>query len=301
MAAIDDLLSTFMISRASFDGGVMSLRQFVGPTLADHRGRIEMPAYAVMVESATSGAFWYSLGEPVGSVQSWLSLASAAPVVANQQLSAKSLLVRRDDRYGTLTVQISDERDDVVCVGVGRCVRVGRTSDALSAIDGAPSETGSAFASPTGVLPPPIDPELDGSQILAEIGKGRISPGPLCELLCATVKSDNDTTQLVVSPQQWMANPLGTMQGGVVTAIVSQACVLAGQRYTIPGQQYSLAGFNINFFRSPPVDGELTVTTTLDKLGQRIGTLSAIMTGSNGVTFARAVADIEYQPAPRLD
>jgi hypothetical protein len=45
--------------------------------------------------------------------------------------------------------------------------------------------------------------------------------------------------------------------------------------------------------------GEITVTTMLDKLGRRIGTVSATMTGSDDAPLARAVADIQYGAATR--
>lgn len=291
---IDDLLSGFGIEGVDFDAGATSLRQFISPTLADHRGRIEFPAYAVTVESATSGAFWHSFGAPVGSVQSWLALTTAAAVDANQRLTATAKLIYRDNLHGSVSVHVADEGDRVVCAGVGRCVRVGRTSDALTTIDHAVTRELDTVPDPA-ALPPPIDPALDGKQILAAISDGAISAGPLCDLLCVTVTLDDGSPQLTVAPQPWMANPLGAMQGGVVTTIVAQACSLAGQLYTDPGQQYSLVDFSINFFRSPPVEAEdLTVITTLDKLGRRIGTVSAIMSGPDDVQLARAVADIQY-------
>jgi acyl-coenzyme A thioesterase PaaI-like protein len=298
MTTIENLLSAFGISGSHYRNGIMSSQQILGHAVTDHRGRIELPAYAVMVESVTSGGFWYSFDEPVGTVQSWLSLTAAAPADLNQQLFATSQLVYRDDVHGALTVQITDDSQDVVSAGVGRCVRVSRTSDALASIRTATApdvdELIPAACQPV-PLPAPIDPELDGKRILAAISHSRIAAGPLCELLCATTILTDTGIQLVVSPKPWMANPLGAIQGGVVTAIISQACSFAGQLYAGPGQQYALVDLTASFWRSPPVDiGQITVTTMLDKLGRRIGTVSAAMTGPDDVPLARAVADIQY-------
>ena len=222
-----------------------------------------MSAYAVMVESVTSGAFWYSFNAPVGTVQSWLSLTAAAPADLNQRLFATSQLVYRDDMYGALTVQITNDSQHVVCAGVGRCVRVGRTSDALPTINAATAPQSDELMSTAGEstsLPPPIDPELDGKQILAAISGGRITAGLFCELLCATVGLADTGVRLAVSLRSWMANPLGAMQGGVVAAII-------------------------------------TVTTMLDKLGRRIGTVSATMTGPDDVP--RAPSPISSTAEPR--
>ena len=273
---MENLLSVFAISRPRYDGGVMSAEQVLNHAVADHRGKIEMPAYAVMVESVTSGGFWYSLDAPVGSVQSWLSLTAAAPARIGQRLFATSRLIQRDDAYGALTVQILDDDRDVVCAGVGRCVQVSRGSDSLAAIRHAP--------------PPPPD-----QQILTGISDGRIAAGALVDLLSATVTLADDRVRLIVAPQPWMANPLGAMQGGVVAAILGQACSLAGQTHTAPGQQYALVDLTAHFWRSPPVvAGAITVTTGLHKLGRRIGTVSALMVAADDVPLARAVADVQY-------
>ncbi len=298
MATMANLLAVFGIGHARYQGDAMSLEQVLGPAVADHRGRIEIPAYAAMVESVMSGAFWYSFGEPVGTVLPWLSVTAAAPVDTNQRLLARSTAVHRDDVYGAMTVQITNDRNDVVCAGVGRCVRVGRTSEPLMATKTYPVPTadGPLFLPPEpATLPPPIDRSLDGRQIVAAISDARLPTGQLCESLCATVSITDGGIALTVSPQPWMANPLGGMQGGVVTAILGQACSLAGQLYTRPGQQYAPVDLTAHFLKSPPVDrGNLTVTTALDKLGRRLATVSATMAGPDGVPLARAVADIQY-------
>jgi acyl-coenzyme A thioesterase PaaI-like protein len=295
---MENLLSVFAISRPRYDGGVMSAEQVLNHAVADHRGKIEMPAYAVMVESVTSGGFWYSLDAPVGSVQSWLSLTAAAPARIGQRLFATSRLIQRDDAYGALTVQILDDDRDVVCAGVGRCVQVSRGSDALAAIRHAPPPPpDQPIAGPPQPrpAPSPIDPELDGKQILTGISDGRIAAGALVDLLSATVTLADDRVRLIVAPQPWMANPLGAMQGGVVAAILGQACSLAGQTHTAPGQQYALVDLTAHFWRSPPVvAGAITVTTGLHKLGRRIGTVSALMVAADDVPLARAVADVQY-------
>jgi uncharacterized protein (TIGR00369 family) len=297
VTTIENLLSVFAISRPRYDGGVMSAEQVLGHTVADHRGQIEIPAYAVMVESVTSGGFWYSLDAPVGSVQSWLSLTAATPAGIGQRLAATSRLIHRDNGYGALTVQIINDDRDVVCAGVGRCVQVSRGSDALAAIkDAPPPPPGERAPSPLQLqcAPSPVDPGLDGRQVLAGISEGRIAAGSLCDLLHATVSLADGQVRLIVAPQPWMANPLGAMQGGVVAAILGQACSFAGQLHTEPGQRYTLLDLTANFWRSPPVDaGDITVTTGLHKLGRRIGTVSALMV-ANDVPLAHAVADIQY-------
>jgi uncharacterized protein (TIGR00369 family) len=295
----NELMTAFAAERAHLDGDTISMRQLLTRSVADHRGRIEMPAYTMMAESVTNGTFWHSFSEPVGTVQSWLSLSAGTTVEVNQRLLASSALVHRDDAHGIVTLSITNDDQDVVCTGVGRSVLVGRTSEALTAIKGVGltnPDRSVPHAIRASILPPPLDPALDGRHILSAITAGSISSGALCELLSATVTSERDRIQMTVSPQPWMANPLGTMQGGVIASIVGQACSLAEQLHTSPGQEYSLADLSVHYFRSPPVDdGVLTVVATPDRIGRRLATVSSAMTGAGGVVFARAVANIRYQ------
>lgn len=157
--------------------------QYVGPAVTDHRGLVEMPAYAVMAESVTSGAYWYSFPEPVATVQSWLALTAAVPAQVGDRLTGKSRLTHRDESYGTSTVAVHNPGGDVVCSGA---VRVGRTTAELRAID---KDELSASATELS-LPPqpqtpalPIDPGLDGTAVLSGMRRGAISMGPLAELL----------------------------------------------------------------------------------------------------------------------
>ena len=278
----------------------ISLDQHMTARLVDHRGVLEMPAYAVMAESVTSGAYWYTFTESVATVQSWLALTAGAPARVGDLLRATSVMAHRGDLYGTATMSMTNGSHDVVCSGVARAVRVGRTSDALQALDR------DKIASSTGPMAAPpdvdttvseIDPGWDGRQILTAISRGDIARGPLCDLLAMTVRLDAEPV-MTVDPQPWMANPLGAVQGGVIASLIGQACSLAGQAHTGPGDSYTLADLSVHYFRSPPVDGRsLTLATATERVGRRMATVSATMTDHGGTDYVRAVANIAYERA----
>lgn len=69
----------FSITSARVSEGGIALDQGITSGLVDHRGVIEMPAYGVLAESATSGAYWRTFAEPVGTVQSFLTLCAGVP------------------------------------------------------------------------------------------------------------------------------------------------------------------------------------------------------------------------------
>jgi len=277
----------------------ISLQQQVNSTLADHRGLIEMPAYAVMAESVTSGAYWYSFTEPVATVQSWLAMTAGARPQVGDRLHAVSVLAHHDDAYGTATMTVTNGAHDVVCSGVARAVRVGRTTEALRAVEKRVDIEPEELPTPPDVdtTVSAIDPDWDGRRILTAISRNDIARGPLCELLAMTVDAGDDPV-LTVEPQPWMANPLGAIQGGVIASIIGQACSLAGQAHTGRGDRYTLADLSVYYFRSPPVDGRtLTLTTSTDRVGGRMGTVEAVMTDAAGTRYVRAVANIGYERA----
>ncbi len=292
--------AAFCVGSAQVSEAGIALDQHVTAVLADHRGVVEMPAYAVMAESVTSGAYWYSFSEPVATVQSWLALTAGAPARVGDLLHGVSVLSHHDDRYGTAAVTVTNGSHQVVCSGVARAVRVGRTTAALRALDK------DAIDAAADTLPAPpdldttvsaIDPDWDGRRILTAISRGDIARGPLCELLAMTVAVGEEPV-LTVAPQPWMANPLGAIQGGVIASIVGQACSLAGQAHTGPGDHYTLADLSVHYFRSPPVDGRsLTLATATERVGRRMATVSVTMADAGGTGYVRAVANVIYDRA----
>ncbi|WP_431239007.1 PaaI family thioesterase [Mycolicibacterium aichiense] len=290
--------SVFCVGNTRVSEAGIALDQQVNQTLVDHRGLLEMPAYAVMAESVTSGAYWYTFAEPVATVQSWLALTAGARPEVGDRLYAVSAMAHRDDAQGTATMTITNGAHEVVCSGVARAVRVGRSTEALRALDK------DAIAEPVETLPTPpdidtsvsaLDPGWDGRRTLTAISRGEIARGPLCELLAMTVESADEPV-LTLDPQPWMANPLGAIQGGVIAAIIGQACSLAGQAHTGAGDRYTLADLSVYYFRSPPVDGRsLTLATTTERVGRRMGTVSATMSDAAGAHYVRAVANIAYE------
>lgn len=301
MSALSGPQDAFSVGGNRVGDATLSLEQHVGAGLLDHRGRIEIPAYAVMAESVTSGVYWYSFSESVATVQAWLAMTAGAPVAVGDTLRATAALSHHDERYGTATVAVRNQTGDTVCTGVARAVRVGRSTPQLERIDrdrlaadGAAAPVRPAVSSAA----PEPDPGWSGARVLSAMHSGALDRGPLCELLAMTIERPTGDPVLAVDPQPWMANPLGAIQGGVIAAIAGQACSLAGQAHTGPDDRYWLADLCVHYFRSPPVDaGALTLVTETERAGRRLATVTATMTGAAGERYARAVADIAYQRA----
>ncbi|HTY29393.1 MAG TPA: thioesterase, partial [Mycobacterium sp.] len=74
MSTVNGPQAAFSVGAVRVSEAGISLDQQVTASLVEHRGALEMPAYAVAAESTTSGAYWYTFIEPVATVQSWLAL-----------------------------------------------------------------------------------------------------------------------------------------------------------------------------------------------------------------------------------
>ena len=80
MNAANGPQTAFLVGSTRVGDTGIGLEQHLTAALVDHRGVVEMPAYAVMAESVTSGAYWYTFDEPVATVQSWLALPAGVAV-----------------------------------------------------------------------------------------------------------------------------------------------------------------------------------------------------------------------------
>jgi uncharacterized protein (TIGR00369 family) len=137
--------------------------------------------------------------------------------------------------------------------------------------------------------PPTIDPVLTGEQVVAAIVDGRIGAGPVAEVLGVTPTEGG----ALFRPAPWMANALGSMHGGVVAAAVAQACSWAGQSRTGAGQDYRVADFSVDFFRSPPVDvDQMTIATRFVRVGRRVASIAAELRDPDDTLLAQASAAV---------
>ncbi|MGV0791414.1 PaaI family thioesterase [Mycolicibacterium sp. XJ1819] len=295
----DGPLAKFGVGNMRTEAAALVLEQHVSEALVDHRGQVEMSAYAVMAESTTSAVYWHSFTEQVATVQAWLAMTAGTPARVGDRLRAASELSYRDESHGTSTLTVTNTAGATVCTGVARAVRVGRNTDALRALDKGDLTGTYPLPPPTavgGTGPAPLDPEWDGGRVLWAIARGEVAAGPMAELFSTTLTLTEAGPVLGLIPQPWMANPLGAIQGGVIASMVAHACSLAGQAHTGPDDRYTLADMSVYFFRSPAADaGALTLTTATERVGRRLATVSTTMTDHTGTAYARAVADISYQ------
>lgn len=282
------------------DNGRVVADQQLGPVFADHRGRIDLPALAVLFDHLGGLPFFRSGPDGSPCVQARLSMSMQGHVGVDDRLTGTAELMMHDDRFGSTRVDVVTSTGHLCCTGTARNVAVARTFDAHP---GAPRGAG---PTPTGSrthgadLPPAIEPSLAGRDIVAQIANGMRAGGPITDLLNGRVEMIDQEraagVRFTASTRPWMGNIFGTMHGGVIAAIVSQACSFAGQANAAAGLDYQLGELAIGFLRSPTVRGtDVTVDVTAVKAGRRIATFEAVMRGHDGVLLSTATADVIYR------
>lgn len=289
-----DPLEAFGVGALRLEDDVVVAEQQLGPRFADHRGLIDLPAYAVLLDHI--GGIPYHRETRSPSMQARLNFSTVGRPTLTERLVGTAQLLMHDARVGVTEIRIGDGTADY-CVGTARNVAVGRAipddfDDAELAHDIPAAETLDV------PLAQAIPSDLDGETIIAQIVSGQRERGPLAELLNARIDPADASThrmRLVVDTQAWMGNMFGTMHGGVIATIVGVACSFAGQRQAQAGQDYRVGDLSVAFFRSPPVDGSrVSVDVEAVKVGRRIASFSARMTGPDGTLLAEGAADIHF-------
>ncbi|WP_290850690.1 PaaI family thioesterase [Gordonia sp. (in: high G+C Gram-positive bacteria)] len=268
-----------------------AMTQLLGTGVTDHRGLVELPALAVLFDDLGGMPFYFAEPE-TSSMQARLSMSMLHRPEVHDRLRATAELAISDPGYGSTTVQITRADGSVVCVGTARNVRVGRP-----VVDGSDD-----LALPEPVAPnsqpavAPLDPALSGAEVVAQLIDGTLPVGPITELLGGSVTRSDDDGSVAVefTAAPWMANLMGTMHGGVIAAMLAQACSFDAQRNVRAGGGYQLIDFTCEFHRSPVVDGRsVRVEVTPVKLGRRLSIFDARMYDGEQL-LGRATADARF-------
>ncbi|MEE4021471.1 hotdog domain-containing protein [Gordonia sp. PKS22-38] len=297
----NDPVSAFGIGNVAVAGrGRVVAEQQLGPLFTDHRGRIDLPALAVLFDHLGGLPYFRSGPSTTPCVQARLSMAMQGHVGIDDRITATADLMMRDDSFGSTRVDITTSTGHVCCTGTARNVAVGRSYDeAPSKAPGLGPTPGTAYTH--GVdLPPAIEPHLSGREIVEQIASGALAGGPIVDLLNGRVALiDHDRAagvRFTVTTEPWMGNLFGTMHGGVIASVAAQACSFAGQANAAAGVDYQLGDLAIGFLRSPAVRGtDVVVEVAPIKVGRRIASFEATMRAQDGLLLSTATADVIYR------
>ncbi|MGB6245637.1 PaaI family thioesterase [Gordonia sp. (in: high G+C Gram-positive bacteria)] len=287
--AIADPFTVFAIGRDRAAAGVLTQR--LGTALTDHRGLIDLPALTVLFDDI-GGIPFYRLDPTNSSMQARLTMSMVSRPAVSEELRAEAALQMHDDAYGTTAVTITGQTSGPLCFGTARNIRVGRPVTDDSAMELRPAPPAPDHVPAVAAL----DPTLDGAEVIAQLVDGSLPAGPITELLGGVVvgTDDDGTVRAEFTTDPWMANMMGTMHGGVIAAMLAQACSFGAQLQVRPGGGYQLIDFTCEFHRSPTVDGRrVRIDVTRVKLGRRLSLFDARIYDGDQL-LGRATADARF-------
>ena len=287
-----DPMAVLGVEYAVDDHSDRTFSQVLGTALVDHRGVLGMSSYATLAEVVGGNAFYRSYPEGASTVQARLSLSAPVPAIQGSRVQGKGRLVGVTGNQGVTLAELVDDSGRVICVATGRGVLVSRAVGEFPELERG-REVAAVARAEDPLLPGSLDPDLTGAQILAGLADGSIAQGPIQRLLGLRLNSvGTDDVELTVTPGPGMANRMGTMHGGLVTALMAESCSLGAELSARAGGRYQLSEISVSFLRSPALDqGDLTVAVGMIKSGRRISSVIATMVDSTGMLLAQAVAD----------
>ena len=297
-ALLDDPVNTALGVRLhSHAADGLTYAQLLGRRFHDHRGQSTLASVGVLVETAIAGTVYAALPGGRRSVAASLTVNAAQPLPDADEVVAQGRSRHVDLQAGTgLASGVVRDSAGAVCATVSaRGVVVERPVDHSGAT--APVQDLDVEAGP-GVQTGPSGDELAerlGLDVVQAIAFGDIPRGPLADLLGLEVRLvRTGSVTGVFTPQEWMANSMGTLQGGVLLAVADQVCGLAAETATDPGERYRVLDLRTDFVRSPEVSGpDIRFEADVVRAGRRIELVEARISTDRGRLLTTAWASVQ--------
>lgn len=123
---VRDPLSVFHVGGLTVSGTQASAQQQLCAQFADHRGRIDLPAFGVLFDHI-GGIPFHLAGTRSGalSMQARLTMSALGHVDVDDRLTCDAQIAMHDDHTGVTPVQIRTEAGQLCCIGTrGTCASV---------------------------------------------------------------------------------------------------------------------------------------------------------------------------------
>ena len=135
-------------------------------------------------------------------------------------------------------------------------------------------------------------PELSGLELLQAMVRGELPPPPLVSTLGFTALTvEKGVVTVDLEPAEFHLNPLGTVHGGVVAALLDTACGCAVHSTLPAGTGYTSLDLSTRFLR--PVmagTGLIRCTGTVLTSGSRTATAEGRLVDGRGRLLAHATS-----------
>lgn len=134
--------------------------------------------------------------------------------------------------------------------------------------------------------------QLSGLEYLQAMGDGKLPLPPLLYTLDFSV-SELKPGEVVFefTPQEFHYNPIGTVHGGVISAILDSAMGCSVHSLLPAGKGYTTLELKVNFLKAVTIkSGQLKTISKVINLGGRTALVEAQLVDANQTIYAHAVS-----------
>lgn len=259
VARLDPASAAMGVHFAGHDGTALTYRQAISPWQRDRRGRPSPASFGVLIDDALGSAAYVASGDhTMNYVVSHLSLALMGDIPDTDDFSSTGQLQARDPRSGTLLATgWVESAAGTFALAHCRSVAV-------------PPSPGSLPHSGPGAMPDITAPTFDRA------------------LRLDVTDLDAGTLHGTWRPTDWMINPFGTVQGGVLFGTAAAFTELTAESLLAPGQDHRITEFSLDLLGSPSIDTEYSITSNTVHNGRRLANIDVSVTDHNGRVLTQA-------------
>ncbi|PTR24784.1 uncharacterized protein (TIGR00369 family) [Rhodococcus sp. OK519] len=274
--------------------GHLVLAQEVGPRFHDHRGHTILGSVGVLADACPGGSLGNSIPAGVGMVLSQMSATLAAPMPAHGVVvsTGDATYLDIDAGMGLASGAMQDGDGHTVAVLQSRGVLVTRPrANADTVLSG---QRLPVPASESGAAPDELAGRA-GLDIVDGLASEQIARGPLAGMLdLRLVDVERGSLTATFAPRDWMSNPLGSIQGGILITAADLVNGLVAQTLTAVDQQYRILDLRIDFVRSPATDGpDIRAEAEVVRAGRRVALIESSLFDNSGQVLVRAAASAQ--------
>jgi uncharacterized protein (TIGR00369 family) len=133
---------------------------------------------------------------------------------------------------------------------------------------------------------------MSGLEFFTAISEGKIPPPPIMNALDFEAVSFEDGRAVFrMTPQEFHFNPIGSVHGGVFSALLDSACGCAVHTKMPRGAFYTSLDLSVKFLRPVTVKtGPITAEGTVTHIGRRTALAEARITDGSGKLYATATS-----------
>lgn len=131
-----------------------------------------------------------------------------------------------------------------------------------------------------------------GLELLQAMASGELPAPPIMNLVgLAEMRVEKGSVTVLLDPQEFHYNPLGTMHGGVISTLLDTAAACSVHSTLPAGVGYTSLDLNVKFLRPVTIaTGRLTCTGSVLQQGRRTALAEARMTDGAGKLVAQAMS-----------